>query len=635
MFKRLLPYATLFLLVQTILRISLLARAYLDVEFTAGEIASVMLRGLWFDVVTAGFFLIPVALYHLILPARKHGTAADRRADSILRIIFCFVILFDFAAEHLFWTEFTTRFNFIAVDYLVYTQEVIGNIVESYPIHWLLIAIAICAFGIGWVSLRKQPLAVSEGLASFKGRAASFIALIIVSASLSFASSADQARLKDNAEAGEVAANGVYNLFHAFWANEIRYDRFYATRTDAAVTLNARALLTEKDADNHFVHEEGKDLTRIIRSVGPENHKNVMLVVMESMSAEFMETFGNENALTPNLDRLAKEGLFFSNAYATGTRTVRGLEAITLSIPPTLGQSIIRRPNNGNLFSLGFVFKDRGYDTTFIYGGYGYFDNMNTFFEGNGFDILDRTMMQDDEISFANVWGVCDEDMFTRALKEADASYARHTPFMQLIMTTSNHRPYTYPEGRIDLPPHNGRSGGVKYADYSVGKLVEAAKQKPWFKDTIFIFVADHTAGASGKAELDPKKYHIPMIFYAPDMIQPESFDHIASQIDLAPILLGMMNFSYYTRFYGEDLLHDPDEIPHAFVSNYQKVALVKEDELTVLAPKQRVEQYGWPDVRGRDANDNDLVNDTIAYYQSASWWKEYHQRIPSVVAVD
>jgi phosphoglycerol transferase MdoB-like AlkP superfamily enzyme len=329
---------------------------------------------------------------------------------------------------------------------------------------------------------------------------------------------------------------------------------------------------------------------------------------------------------------LAKEGLLFSQLYATGTRTVRGLEAITLSVPPTPGQSIVRRPGNDNLFSLGFVFKDRGYDTKFIYGGYGYFDNMSAFFSTNGFDVVDRTSMTKPEINFANVWGVADDDMFARALKEADASYAAGKPFMHLIMTTSNHRPYTYPEGRIDIPSKSGRAGGVKYADYSVGKLVEWAQKKPWFKDTVFVFLADHTAGAGGKAELDPKKYHIPMIFYAPELIGKGRYDKIASQIDFAPTLLGWLNFSYRSKFYGEDLMQKHDNAQRAFISNYQKVALAKNGKITVLAPKRKIEQFGWPQEDPLAKEDPELISDAIGYYQSASWWHETQKRINTKV---
>jgi len=632
MLKRLAPYFALFLAVETCLRLSLLARAMLDVEFDYADMGALLAQGLWFDLVTAGFFLIPAALVHVCLPANKQGGHFDRKLDTGLRFLFAYLLLFDAVAEHLFWTEFNTRFNFIAIDYLIYTQEVIGNIVESYPLGWLLIAIAAGALFLTWLSLKIFPhdAQVHPG---FRRRATGFAAALACTAVLYAASSTEQIHYPENVEAGELAANGIYNLFYAFWNNEISYDRFYATKSDDDIVKNARGLLYEQD--EVFVHDDGKDLTRIVRSNGPEQHKNVMIVVMESMSADYMGIFGNSNGLTPNLDRLANEGFLFAKTYATGTRTVRGLEAVTLSIPPTPGQSIIRRPGNENLFSLGFLFKDRGYDTAFIYGGYGYFDNMNNFFAGNGFNTLDRNNMHEDEIRFANVWGICDEDMFARAVKEADRSHENGRPFLQLIMTTSNHRPFTYPEGRIDLASHSGRMGGVKYADYSVGKLIEEAKKKSWFKDTVFIFVADHTAGAGGKAELDPHNYHIPMIFYAPDFIKPERFEPIASQIDLVPILLGLLNFNYYTKFYGENLLEDGDEIPHAFISNYQKVALVKEDGLTVLAPKRKVEQYSWPEVVAAPKIDTARLEDAITYYQSASWWKEQYKRIPTLLPKD
>ena len=171
----------------------------------------------------------------------------------------------------------------------------------------------------------------------------------------------------------------------------------------------------------------------------------------------------------------------------------------------------------------------------------------------------------------------------------------------------------------------------MKYADYAVGKLIADAKKKPWFKHTIFVFVADHTAGAGGKAELDPHKYHIPMIFYAPEFIKPGTYNTLASQIDLGPILLGMLNFSYNTKFYGDDLLAH-NETPRAFISNFQKVALVKDEKLTVLAPKRSVEQFSWPDMADETRLDSQTRNDAIAYYQSASWWKDFYKRIPTVI---
>ncbi|AIF81845.1 sulfatase [endosymbiont of Acanthamoeba sp. UWC8] len=624
LFKRLLPYISLYFLIETLLRISLLIRSLSDIDYSFTDIAKVFVIGYWFDLATLGFFLIPIILYHISLPSSKHGSRFDQVATKVLCFIFTFILLFDAVAEHIFWSEFNTRFNFIAVDYLVYTSEVIGNIIESFPIYRLIAALIVVAFFLTWLStsiFNPKALMARNFSKRLKSSLMTFSILLLTY----FLSSVEQANFKNNAEATEIASNGIHNLFHAFWNNEIDYNRFYAKQDDNKVNQNIRKLLTSENTS--FIDQ---DITRIIKANTPIDHKNIMLVVMESMSAEYMQAFGNNENLTPNLDRLANEGLFFTKLYATGTRTVRGLEAITLSIPPTPGQSIVRRGGNENLFSLGFILKDHGYDTKFIYGGFGYFDNMNAFFSVNGFDVVDRTNLDDKEVQFANIWGVCDEDLFKRAIVEADKSYTTGNKFMQLIMTTSNHRPFTYPEGKIDIPSHSGRSGGVKYADYSVGKLIESAKEKPWFNDTIFVFISDHTAGAGGKVELNLNKYHIPMIIYAPNSIKPQKHNDIASQIDLAPTLLGLMNFSYYTKFFGKDLLNSKVNSPYAFISNYQKVAMMKDNKITVLAPKSSISQYTWPNGEHVENMEEALVDDTIAYYQSASKWREVYGKIPT-----
>ncbi|HEY8963229.1 MAG TPA: sulfatase-like hydrolase/transferase [Alphaproteobacteria bacterium] len=620
--KSLLPYLYVFLALQSFVRLTLMVRSIWEVGLSTSEAVQILLRGLWFDAVVASFILLPVAFACIFIP-RGH------KAENTLRFIFLYVLLFTGLAEHFFWTEFSTRFNFIAVDYLVYTTEVIGNIVESYPLPALLTAIALTAALITWVLDR---VVSPESATTWRARTMGFVVCVTLSCGFYMAANADQSQFSANTQANELAGNGIYNLFYAFGHNEISYKQFYAMNPHHEVQAATSNLFSE---ENEELEKIGDSFVRIIRPAGPERHKNVMIVVMESLSAEFMATFGNTENLTPNLDRLSNQGLSFTHAYATGTRTVRGLEAVALSIPPTPGQSIVRRKDNANLFSLGFVFRDRGYDTKFIYGGHGYFDNMNAFFAGNGFDILDRYDFADDEVNFSNVWGVADDDLFAKAIKEADKSYAAGKPFMDVIMTTTNHRPYTYPDGRIDLPSKTAkRSGGVKYADYSIGKLVEWAAPKPWFKDTVFVFVADHTHGAGGRMELAAQKYHIPMIFYAPGFIKPGTFDHIASQIDLGPILLGQLNFHYRSKFYGEDLLHDEDEIPHAFISNYQKVALIREGGITILSPKQGVQQLNWPTGDVDPTPDQKAENDAIAYYQSASNWRETYRRIPTLLSV-
>jgi phosphoglycerol transferase MdoB-like AlkP superfamily enzyme len=239
--------------------------------------------------------------------------------------------------------------------------------------------------------------------------------------------------------------------------------------------------------------------------------------------------------------------------------------------------------------------------------------------------------MPSNEITFANVWGVCDEDIFKRVVREADADYAAGRPFLQQVMTVSNHRPFTYPDGKIDIPSTYGRDGGIKYADYAVGRLIELAKTKPWFKDTLFVFVADHTASSAGRIELDPQNYHIPAIFYAPAFVQPRKIDHLVSQVDIAPSILGILNLSYRSRFIGEDQIDGPP-VARAFISNFEKLGLIEGKSVAILGPKREVK--GYVDEKPVDESklDKKLLLDAITYYQFSSHWKERFKRVDSIL---
>ncbi|HWI41379.1 MAG TPA: LTA synthase family protein, partial [Verrucomicrobiae bacterium] len=394
------------------------------------------------------------------------------------------------------------------------------------------------------------------------------------------------------------------------------FEKFYPAMADTAVRSRLHALLAEKDP---FTSGDPQGIERRVTGRGGEQRKNVIVVVEESMSGEYLASFGNRDHLTPNLDRLAKESLFFTHLYATGTRTVRGLEAITLSIPPLPGTSLIKRPDNGGFFSWGSVMREKGYETSFVYAGYGYFDNMNAFFAGNGFDIVDRASFAPSEVTFSNAWGVCDEDLFGKVIQVSRDSWKRGKPFFTMVMTTSNHRPYTYPKGKIDIPPKHGRKGGVKYADYAIGRFIESARREPWFDDTVFVFVADHCASSAGKVALPVKRYEIPLLVYAPKMVRPAVVDTMMSQVDIAPTVLGLLNFGYRSRFLGRDVLGGDPARGRAFISTYQKLGYITGDRLVVLSPGRRSEEYrfdrGTGSLAPMEVSDQDLL-DSLAYYQ-------------------
>lgn len=628
LFRRVWPIAAIFLVAQTLVRATLAWRVGGEFIDSAADAIRPFLLGFWFDLAVLAVALVPTVIYWVGLPKNWRGGRLDAAMTYVGFAWFVFAIGFTAIAEHLFWTEFSTRFNFIAVDYLVYTQEVLGNIRESYPVTPMLAALAAAAVAFTWV-MRRRILPVADGL-GIRARAPVTAGLLAAAAAMVAVTNLSWTEKSTNAYANEITANGYYTFIHAFFHNEIDYARFYRTEDQAKVDRHMRELLGGEKA--HFRTTDMADITRDVVYPGPALRKNVILVTIESFGAEYMTHFGGKRKITPNLDRLADEGILFTNLLATGTRTVRGLEAITLSVPPTPGQSIVRRPGNDDLFSLGAVLRDRGYDTAWVYGGFGLFDNMNGFYAANGYRIVDRATMKKSEIIFSNVWGVSDEDLYARAIREADEAHAAGKPFHQHVMTTSHHRPFTFPEGRIDIPSKSGREGAVKYSDYAIGKLIETAKTKPWFKDTLFVFVADHTAGAARKAELDPSGYHIPAIFYAPDFVAPRRIEWLVSQIDIAPSILGLLNISYRSRFVGEDQLNGPVGVPRAFISNYQKVALVKNGTIAILEPKRGVKGYVEGKPVGASGIDPAILHDTVTYYQFASHWKQRFKRVDSLI---
>jgi phosphoglycerol transferase MdoB-like AlkP superfamily enzyme len=344
------------------------------------------------------------------------------------------------------------------------------------------------------------------------------------------------------------------------------------------------------------------------------------------MSGDFLQHFGNQENITPNLDKLADEGMFFTQLFATGNRTVRGLEALTLCLPPSAGESLVKRKDNENLFSVGCILREKGYTTQYLYGGFSYFDNMKAFYKGNDYQVIDRNSFEKNEITFANIWGVCDEDMFEKALKVFDENERSGKPFFAQIMSVSNHRPFTYPDGKIDIPSNSkSRAGGVKYTDYAIGKFIEEAKKHSWFDNTIFVIIADHCASSQGSVSIPLEKYHIPCIIYAPQFITPQQVTKIVSQIDIMPTLLGLLNFNYETNFYGQDVFK-ADYQPRALIATYQDLGFFKDNILTVLSPNRKISQfeilpdtlYNYPMIKSEKLNQS-AVNEAIANYQSGS----------------
>lgn len=494
------------------------------------------------------------------------------------------VVLVQFVAlgEYLFWDEFGVRYNFIAVDYLIYTNEVVGNIAESYPIKTILVGVLIAASLLTYYVVKGTKKAFEQPMEGKQKIGVVLGYFIVVVGCLWILEYTTKFQTTENVYYNELQANGGYKFYQAFKSSHLDYNHFYEKMEEQ----QAQALV------NSIYGSKGIGNEQHIVDTLPAVKKNIVLITVESLSASFMSRYGNTEQITPNLDQLAKESLVFDNLFAVGNRTVRGLEAVTLSRPPSAGESLVKQENNTDLFSVGKLLKNKGYQVQYLYGGDSYFDNMKTFFSGNHYDVLDKNSFDKRAITFSNIWGVCDEDMFTKALQIFDANTQKGTPFFSHIMTVSNHRPYTYPEGKIDISGQaQSRDGGVKYTDYAIGKFIEQAKMKPWFKDTVFVIIADHCASSAGKASLPLERYHIPAMIYAPGFIEPKQEKRLVSQIDVMPTLLGLLHFSYDSKFFGQNI-YNKEYKERAFIATYQNLGYFEKDILTVLSPNRKVEQF-------------------------------------------
>lgn len=610
--------ASLILWISFITRVALFIKSIPQADFTLPQILGAFTIGTFFDLVQASYFIIPSILYIWLLPERLFQTNWNRFALYGIFFLQIFLLLFNSMAEWFFWDEFTTRFNFIAVDYLVYTTEVIGNIRQSYPIEWIGAVIVVLSAVSTFLIKTKIDQCFLQPL-RFKARSFWSIGVLSLSILSFILVNNTHHNFSLNTIANELAGNGLYELFAAYRNNELNYDQFYPHLPEKDAQRNLEKILSIEN------YSDTLSITRKIVHSGVENKLNVVLISIESFSAEFMGIFGNRGGNTPFLDSLSRHSLVFTNLYATGTRTVRGLEALSLAVPPTPGQSIVRRPHNEDLFSLASVFNDKGYESKYIYGGYSYFDNMGYFFGNNSYQVVDRSSLSDKEIDYENIWGVADENLFTLSLREVDKTIETNRPAFAHIMTTSNHRPFTYPEGRINIPSHTSREGAVKYTDYAIGKFIKEASKKRWYTNTLFVITADHCASSAGRTELPINKYQIPMLIFSPGNISPGTQNRLMSQIDIAPTILGMLNFSYTSKFFGYDIYTLPPGKERAFISTYQLLGYLKNDTLVVLTPKKDPAVY----LVGQDKEliseitkhkSLSIEKEAITWYQAASF---------------
>jgi phosphoglycerol transferase MdoB-like AlkP superfamily enzyme len=546
--------------------------------------------GFYRDVIAALFLILPLLFWCFIIGNRPFASLIHRLWFRLFMTMFWAVQIFLLAAEFFFFDEFKSRFNPVAVDYLVYPREVFINIWDTYPVP--AVVVGCIFFGAVWMWLAGRLFKTMWTKPVWVGtRFLWFACALILFFGLSRTINLNPPQVSDDRTLNEIANDGAVSFFAAAWTRDLDYPAFYKTLPRNEAYARVRQMLSSTNA----TFTGGPDnITRKISGDPARPKLNVVILLEESLGSEFWGSLGRKGvSLTPQMDALAtNEGLLFDNIYASGNRTVRGMEGVLSGFPPLPGDAIVHRDRSENVETIARVLKRDGYDTMFLYGGHAMFDNMKPYLVANGFDqIVDEKDFPNP--SFANVWGVADEDLYKGAIEQFRALSQTNKPFFATILSVSNHKPYTYPKGRIPENPNGHRENVVKYTDWCLGQFFAAAKKESFWTNTIFVVIADHGARVYGSQDIPIFSYEIPIVILGPAAVpQPQRIHALGGSLDVSPTVLGLIGRPYETMFFGRDLLHDPPETFHALLNHNRDIGMFAQNRMVVLGLQKAVEFY-------------------------------------------
>jgi phosphoglycerol transferase MdoB-like AlkP superfamily enzyme len=590
------------------------------------------LVGVRMDMIVICYFLFLPALFFLILP------------KNILRYIkyfwifyFTFFIGFAFFMEmstFAFIREYDLRPDTIFVKYLKHFREVSATVWKADRID-VIVTFSLLLFVL-WFTWRSFKYVVNNfrpmkwyfrmAILPF------FLGLLFLGARSSFAPRPANISTaywsEKNKLVNELTLNSTYSVMMAVTRLKDEKDpsAVYGNMTEKEIFSRVKHNLEIPDSlfessDIPFLHKQ-------IPEVNNSSPRNVVIILEESLGAEYVGALGGL-PLTPNLDRLSKEGLFFTDLYSTGTRTVRGIEAVVTGFLPTPGNSIVNLGlSRTGFFTAGELFRSAGYTTSFIYGGQSNFDEMRSFFLGNGFEhVYDEPSFKN--YAFKGTWGVSDEDLVEKADEVFRAQ--GNKPFFSVILSTSNHAPFEFPDGRIELyeEPKNTVHNAMKYADFAIGRFFELAKKSDYYKNTIFLVVADHNTRVFGDEFVPVNKFHIPGLLIGPGIPQT-SYSKVASQVDLLPTILDFAGIKTENPMIGRNLMQVPGNDPgRCFMQYGMNYAYMKGDSVIILRPYQKAREFLYNrqtlSLLPLDSASNEAARDALAY--SLLPWKLYESR--------
>jgi phosphoglycerol transferase MdoB-like AlkP superfamily enzyme len=341
-------------------------------------------------------------------------------------------------------------------------------------------------------------------------------------------------------------------------------------------------------------------IARRVVSDGEPLRANVILVIMESMSADLMERFGNTRRLTPNLDRLAGKSYVFDNIYTSGTHTYSGIYSSLFAYPVWRRRNPLKGASMMVYSGLPNTLKKRGYQIIYFTTHDDQFDNIGGFLRTNG---VDRIVSEDDYPSekVLSTLGVPDDYMFEFSIPRLNRLSREGRPFFAVFLSASNHQPFIIPDD-IPFRPRSRKLKHriVEYADWALGKFMKLASRQEWYANTIFVFIADSGSHVRNSYDLPLSFFHTPLIIHAPHILkEARRFTRIGGQIDVFPTIMGLLNLSYVNNTFGIDLIKE--RRPFIYFCSDDKVGCLNHEYFLVIRSEENESLYHYRSLDPRD----------------------------------
>ncbi|NMR24948.1 LTA synthase family protein [Pseudoalteromonas sp. NEC-BIFX-2020_015] len=622
--NRLGPYWVLLVFFALSLCILTLARFSLSIwqgerVFSSHAWMSIFIGGLRVDIATLSYILMPALL--LIIAS----TLFSR--EHVIRVIIKYYLVF-MAALLIFFevitptfiNEYDLRPNRLFIEYLIYPKEVSKMIFSGYKIEVFItllvlilgVKLATKIFSSQWRSQSKLS-AITHTLLIV-----SLLCLTVLGARNSLGHrplNPAMVAFSTDHLLNDLTLNSLYSVAFAIkqLGNEKSSQDYYGTIPEPELLNLVRAAMQNESA----LFNDTTAPTKTFHSASNQGKaKNLVIILQESLGARYVGTLGGL-PLTPNIDALYQQGWGFDNLYATGTRSVRGIEAVITGFVPTPSRAVVKLDKSQrDFFTIADFLAKRDYHTQFIYGGESHFDNMQSFFLGNGFkQIIDSDDFAN--IDFNGSWGASDEDLFNQADIELNKLQQQNKPFFSLIFSSSNHSPYEFPDGKITLYDNQKqtRNNAAKYADYALGTFIEKAKKSRYWEDTVFIVIADHDSRVSGASLVPIDHFRIPAVIFG-NGITAKRDHQLASQLDIPVTLLSLIGASGEHPMIGHDLSQTMHSDKHRAMMQYDKnFAYMQGNKVVILQPQKPATTYTYTQNKlVPTSNDPIMVKQALAH---------------------